>query len=65
MTVRLLTDLPVGSSAAPLRRSDHAALSCFRRRLNAKLSRRLKLICPVQSPAQKYFGFSETHIAAI
>jgi hypothetical protein len=25
----------------------------------------IKLICPVQSSAQKYFGFSETQITAI
>jgi hypothetical protein len=34
-------------------------------RQKSDLLRRINLICPVQSPMQKYFGFSETQISAI
>jgi hypothetical protein len=34
-------------------------------RAKTNFSNEFMLICPVQSPAQKYFGFSETRIASI
>jgi hypothetical protein len=39
--------------------------SVFLLRQKSNFVNAIKLICPVQSLAQKYFGFSETQIAAI